>query len=43
MPIEKPDITLTSTQLLPNNRMLNNYQKTIQIVNDITKTNFIIS
>lgn len=43
MPFEKPEITLPSDNLLKSNSLLNNYQKTIQHVNDLTKTNFIIS
>ncbi|CAI8764267.1 conserved hypothetical protein [Chryseobacterium sp. IT-36CA2] len=43
MPFEKPEITLLSDNLLISNRLLNNYQKTIQPVTDLTKTNFIIS
>lgn len=43
MPFEKPDIKLTSNKLLKNNKLLMSYHKTIHFVNDLTKTNFIIS
>lgn len=37
MPFEKPDITTTTQHLSINDRLLNNYHKTIHIVNDLTK------
>lgn len=42
MPFEKPDTQLLSENLLTNSRTLNNHHKKKQIVNDLTKTNFII-
>lgn len=40
---DKPDIITTAPNLSKTDRSLNNYHKTTHIVNDLTKTNFIIS
>lgn len=43
MSFEKPDIITTTQNLSKTDRLLNNYHKTIHIVNDLTKTIFTIS
>lgn len=43
MSFEKPDVIATTQNLSTTDRLLNKYQKTTQIVNDLTKTNFTIS